>query len=178
MSRLLNLIQGTFSSDNPFLARLWDFFQTGRVTLVPYSFTADWNPLAASAVNSAPTTTMTIDPSIDFLLLQAHFVAYPTTGIQTTPQATPNMLLNLTEKSGANVFSDVAHHVGLWTGNTQSGAGAYNLPFPRLIKGNNEIQARLTDNGGTATRCFLGFEGIRVTYVNADRREVFPFLAF
>lgn len=174
----MNAIQGIFASDNPFLARLWDFFQSARVTLQPYSFTADWNPLAANSVGASPTTPLTIDPSIDFLLLAVNFVAYPTTGVQTTPQANPNMLLNLVEKSGANVFSDTDHHVALWTGNTQSGAMSYRLPFPRLIKGNNSIAAKLTDNGGTATRCFLGFEGVRVQYVDASRQEVFPFLSF
>ncbi len=174
----MNIVQGIFSTANPFLARCWEFFQLGRVTLVPYSFTAEWNPLAASAVGAQPTTGMVIDPSIDFLLLQMNFVAYPTTGSQTTPQANPNMTLNITEKSGANVFTDTDHHVALWTGNTQSGAHGYDLPFPRLIKGNNQILTKLTDNGGTATRCWLGFEGIRVTYVNADRTEVFPFLTY
>ena len=170
----MNMMQGFFSSQNPFLVRLWDFVLTGRVKLRPYSFTAEWNPLAANAVGTQPTTPITIDPQIDFLLLQMNFVAWPTTGLQTSPQSNPNMLLNLSERSGANVFSDTDHHVSLWTGNAQSGAQGYDLPFPRLIVGNNSILAKLTDNGGTATRCFLGFEGIRIEYLNTTRSEVFP----
>lgn len=170
----MNMIQSFFNSDNPFLVRLWDFFQIGRVKLKPYSFTGEWNPLAANAVNAQPSTPITIDPQIDFLLLQMNFVAYPTTGLQTTAQPTPNMTLSITEKSGANIFSDSAHHVALWTGNSQSGAQAYNLPFPRYIVGNNSILAQLTDNGGTATHCWLGFEGVRVEYQNTTRDQVFP----
>lgn len=165
-------------SENPFLARLFDFWQKARVTLTTYSFTANWNPLAAFGVSVQPTTNMTIDPSIDFLLMAMNFLAYPTTGDQTTPQASPNMLLNLTEKAGASVFQDTDHHVGLWTGATGANHQSYRLPFARLIKGNNQIIAKLTDNGGTATQCWLGFEGIRITYVNVDRTEVFPFLTF
>lgn len=170
----MNMMQGFFSSANPFLVRLWDFFQTSRVKLKPYSFTAEWNPLAASAVGTQPTTPITIDPQIDFLLLQMNFVAYSTTGDQNTARPTPNMLLSISEKSGANIFTDTDHHVALWTGNSLNGAQSYTLPFPRLIVGNNAILAKLTDNGGSASRCFLGFEGMRIEYINTSHEEVFP----
>lgn len=174
----MQLMQGFFSTNNPFMARLWDFFQAGRVTLSDYRFTGHWDPLTASAVGQ--TDTISIDPSIDFILVQLNYVAFATSEpvIPNTALATPNHMLSLSEKSGALLFQDEDHHIMLWTGGGTTGRRSYALPIPRLLKGNNEILARLSDNAGTPAECWLGFEGIRVTYVNADRREVFPFLAF
>lgn len=172
-------IPGMFSSSNPYMARLWDFFQAGRVLLTDYRFTGHWDPLTATAVGQSDT--ITIDPSIDFLLCQLNYAAYPTTGdpaTLNTVQPTPNHTLNMTEKSGANLFQDEDHHIMLWTGGGSTGRRSYTLPFPRLLKGNNEVLAKLTNHSGTESEAWLGFEGIRVTYVSADRREVFPFLAF
>lgn len=169
-------MDGFFSSENPFLARLWHFWQQGAVLLSRYSFTGHWDPLTANAVGESDT--FSIDPSIDFVLLEINFVAYGTTGDQNTAVLSPNVLLSLSEKSGANLFSDEAHHVGLWTGASQNGRRIQSLCFPRLLRGNNEILASLTNNAGTPMEVWLGFEGIRVTYVNTQRQEVFPGMAF
>ncbi len=173
----MQLLQSVFATANPFLARLFDFWQAGRCLLKSFSYTAEWNPLAANALGAQPTTGITIDPGIDFLLMEINFVAYLKPGA--TDQAVlsvPNMLLSLQEKSGASIFTDTDHHVALWTGNAQAACTDFEMPFPRLIRGNNAILAKLTDNGGTATHCWLGLEGLRIEYVNAVRQEIFPFL--
>lgn len=165
-------VDSLFTTSNPWLARLYKWWQAGKVNFYPYSPQAEWNPLTASAVSALPTTPITIDSESDLLLLAMNFVAYPTTGDQTTPQIRPNMLLNITEKSGSQLYSDGAHHVGLWTGGGQGSTESYVLPFPRRIVGSNTILTQLTDNGGTATHCWLGFEGVKVEYPGIDRQSV------
>lgn len=157
---------------DPFQALLYKNFMEGKVWLEEFGFALTWDPLAANG--SGVTSEATIDPGIDFLLLQVNFNAYPTTGVQTTPQQSPNMLLQLSEKSGAANFNDQAQHVGLWTGQYRDGGGqSGRLVFPRYIRGNNTVQGSLTDLGGTATRCECSLRGIRITYNSTSRSAMF-----
>lgn len=168
-----NIINAVFSSGNPFLARLFPFWQSGLVKLLPYGYSANWQPMTTSGVGVQPTTAPTIDPSTDFILEQMNFVANATTGSQAII-TNPSMLLSIQEKSGTTVFADTDRPVALWTGNTQSGAKNYLLPFPRRIFGNNVLLCKLTDNGGTPSNCWLGLDGIRVEYTGTNRETVFP----
>lgn len=170
------MIQSLFTSANPWLAKLFWYWQQGAVLLQSFGFTAEWNTLAAKAVGAQPTGgNPTIDGGIDFVLESLNFVAFPV--VATVEQAalvTPNMLLSITEKSGATIFADSDRPVALWTGNSQAAAQSYVMPFPRYLRGNNVLQCKLSDNGGTATHAWLGFDGVRVTYVNTNRQDVFP----
>jgi hypothetical protein len=172
MSGLRSFVESVFTSDDPYLSRLFKFWQCGEVKVYPYALQAEWNPLAASAVNALPSSNPVVDADTDFILKAMNFVAYPTTGSQVTPQSNPNMLLSITEKTGSQLWTDGAHHVGLWAGSTGLQGNSFILPFSRRLVGSNTLSCALTDNGGTATHCWLGLEGIKVEYLSVDRTVV------
>lgn len=168
-------VDALFTTNVPYFARLYKWWQAGKVNWYPYSPQAEWNTLAASAVAALPSTPITIDAESDLILMAMNFVAYPTSADPTTlntPIPRPNMLLNITEKSGSQLYADGAHHVGLWTGCGQGSSESYVLPFPRRIVGSNTILTALTDNAGTVTHCWLGFEGVKIEYPGIDRQSV------
>jgi len=81
----------------------------------------------------------------------------------------PDLLLTLQERSGASNFTDVAHHINLWTGQYRT-SDPINLPSVRYIRGNNTILGQITNNSNTAfLRADLGLEGVRVTYLDENR---------
>lgn len=157
------------AAENPFIAKANAAFLAGALWLEPFGYTLTWNTLAASAQGQQ--ASCTIDQGIDFILVQLNLVSYTAAG---TVLANPDYLLEMQERSGNSNFTDGQHHVGLWTGqNRNSGARVYNLVFPRYIRGSNTILAKLTNLTATAARVDMGMEGIRITYLNTSRKELF-----
>lgn len=163
------VVNSPIPSTDPFMAILTREFLQRNVWLEFFAFTAVWNTLTASATGQQVNTT--IDPSIDFIIQQMNLTAFTAAG---TILANPDYVLQITETSGRSNMSDDGVHVSNWTGqNRNSGAAPYNLPFPRYIRGNNTLSAKLTNNTATAALVSLAYCGIRVTYLNTSREALF-----
>ena len=168
-----SFVDSLFAADNnPFLARLFKFWQAGRCKMYDFGITATWLPLTASQANALPGTAPVIDGDTDFLVVLQNFVAYPTTGNQWLAQSNPNMTVNVLEKTGSQLWSDAAMHVGTWFGSTGLQGQSFWLPIPRRLVGPNTLQIQLTDNGGTATNCYMSFLGVKVEYLDIERNVV------
>lgn len=156
-------------STDPFTAILTSEFLKKNVWLEFFAFSTIWNPLLASAVGQQ--AQFTLDPGIDFIVQQINLNSESAAG---TVVASPDYLLEIQETSGRSNFSDQAIHIANWTGqNRNSGAMPYNLPFPRYLRGNNTVNCKLTNLTATAARVDVAFIGIRVTYVNISRADLF-----
>lgn len=160
------------SLTDPFTTLLYAGFLRGELWLEFFGYTAEWNTLAASAVNALPATQPTIDQGTCFLLLSINLTSYTAAG---TIAATPDYTLQITERAGGNNFSDAAIHVANWTGqNRNVGSTPYTLPFPRLLRGNNTIQLQLTNRTATAARVDIALLGIRCMFLkNSSLQTLF-----
>lgn len=165
----VQLLNPPVPSLNPFLAILYQKFFERAVWLEYFVFSAIWNTLAANASGQQVTTS--IDPSIDFVMMQMNLTSFSSAGVIV---ANPDYLLSIQENSGRSVFSDQDIHVMNWTGqNRNSGSQSYDLPIPRYMRGNNTITAKLTNNTAVAARVDLAYIGLRVTYINTSREKLF-----
>lgn len=159
----------TIPALNPFLAILYQQFLLKNVWLEYFAFSATWNTLLANAAGQQQT--ITIDPSIDFLVMQINLTAY--SDVNTIVQS-PNYLLEIQEKSGRSNWSDAAIHVNNWTGQSRdAGAVSYELPIPQYVRGNNTISCKLTNRTAVAAVVDLALMGLRITYNNASRVDLF-----
>jgi hypothetical protein len=156
---------------NPFLAILYQKFYERAVWLEFFVFSAIWNNPVLAANASGQQVTTTIDPSIDFAMMQMNLTAYSSPGVIVS---SPDYLLGIQENSGRSVLSDQDIHVMNWTGqNRNSGSRSYDLPIPRYMRGNNTITAKLTNNTATAARVDLAYIGLRITYISTSRDQLF-----
>lgn len=154
---------------DPFRAMLFAQMLQRNAWLELFVFSATWNTLLASAVGQQ--AIMNIDPNIDFIALQMNLTAYSAVG---TIVQSPDYLMEVQEKSGNNNWCDAPIHVQNWTGQSRdAGARVYDLPFPRYIRGNNQVVFKLTNNTATAARVDLALVGIRATYLEVSREQLF-----
>lgn len=166
---MIAIANPTIPSLNPILAILYAQFLAKRIWLEEFTFTAVYNTLAASAAGQQ--ASMNIDPNIDFIALQQNLTAYTAAG---TILANPDYLMEVQEKSGNNNWSDGPVHVANWTGqNRNSGSVSWDLPFCRYIRGNNTLTYKLTNNTATAARVDIALNGIRVSYNQVTREQLF-----
>lgn len=166
------LVNPPFPALDPFIAILTAQFLQRKVWLEWFVFTAVWNTLLANAAGQLPTVPMTIDPNIDYLVMQMNLTAFSDVN---TIIANPNYLMEVTETSGRMNWQDAPMHVGNVTGaNRNTGAQTYDLPVPRYIRGNNNVSMKLTNLTAVAARVDLAIMGYRVTYTGIRREELFP----
>jgi len=152
---------------DPFMAILYSQFLAGNVWLEYFVFTAFWRPLAANAAGAPAQTT--IDSGIDFIVQQMNLVAFQNAGHEDNP----HLLLEVQETSGRANWSDQPVEVGNWAGSTIRGNHSYWLPTPRYVRGNNTINWKLTNRTAFVYDVDLAIAGMRVTYTNISREELF-----
>jgi len=156
---------------DPFMALLTKAFFERKVWLEYFAWSVNWNTIAASASNIPKT--ITIDPSIDFLLLQLQLVGLASAG----NVSSPDMSIEIQEASGRHVYSDGPIHTHLICGKNRGSAGIGgvpgNLPSPRYIRGNNAVTAKLTNHEATPYIVYLAYVGIRITYLDTSREALF-----
>lgn len=155
--------------DDPILAAIQRHLEMGNIGIERFVFSAVWNTLAASASGQA--ASLTIDPTIDFLALEMNLTSFSAAG---TIVANPDYLLEVNEKSGKGSWADGPVHVSNWTGQSRnSGSRPYYFRPGWLIRGNNTVQFKLTNNTATAARVDLALPGLRVEYRNISRDQLF-----
>jgi hypothetical protein len=163
----VQLLNPTIALD-PFRQAVYAAFIRKEVWLEHFRFDLEWNTLAASAVGAI--ATVTIDPGIDYILLSQNLVAYTAAD---TIEVDPDYVLEMQERAGNTNWSDTTVHVGNVTGGTRAGVTG-ELDFPRYIRGNNTLQAKLTNRSTTAAKVNMDLGGIRVTYrEDATRQRLF-----
>ena len=135
--------------------------RAGLIRLLPFTYTAVWNPLAANAVT--PVTT-SFQNDADFVLVKQILTAMSAAGV---PVVTPDYLYQLFDTGSGMSYMDAPVHV-----NNLFGIDAYHvfyLPEAQRFAGGSTIQSILTNQTAVAARVDIAYCGFKVYYKGSDR---------
>ena len=125
-----------------------------------FSYTIDYNTIAASAVSAE--NGFNVDSERDFVVLELSYVM-ATAAAGTAEQAYPSVTIQIADaSSGMNWLSAPTHLMNLF-GKLASGAaggtGVHELPHPRWVSAGSRVTTSVTNLEANARRLWLSFHG-------------------
>lgn len=144
------------------LDQLFSASRTRHVELDPFTYTAIFNTLGASATASVD---IAINADSDFVVRYINLTSYSAAG---TIVADPDYLLTLFDSGSGRNLQDANVHVRNITGNGQR---PFIWPEPRLIKASSSFRVTLQNLTATAARVDVALIGFKVFYFQGYSRE-------
>lgn len=154
---IVDVSGGMVVRPNPVRSYLPQEFWNRRADYFGYS--VEFNTLAISAVGSPQT--FQVDNDQDFLVLGLS-CEEATAAAGTTEQTYWPVLIQISENTGANWFSDKQHLHNV-AGRGSVGNPNYTpLPYPRFVSGGSTVTVRLDNLEATARRLWILFHGVQI----------------
>lgn len=136
------------------LEELYLLSRQGAVELDPFTYTATWNTLAASAAGTA--VNISINADSDFVIRYGMLSAYSAAGVLVED---PDYLIRIFDTGAGRNFEDAQAHVRNYFGTAQR---PFVWPEPKLVRGSSVLTLTLTNNTATAARVDVSFGGLKV----------------